>query len=450
MINDGTWCEHAVQLAGQSISIVLSKLEGDEDLERITSNVDPRYQAAAIMRSRDPGKALLFHSIGKTGRKAVANLFGKRERIAKGLGIEEGEIHRHLLKSIENPVGCKEVSALLEVKSGSAELSNLPVLTHYEKDAGPYITSATVIAADPETGVQNASIHRLLLRDSHMVIRMVEGRHLHRIYEKHRASGKDMPIAMVIAPHPAVTVAAASPAPEGVDELQVAGALMGEPLRVTHLEGTGLLVPADAQYVIEGLASAERREREWMTDILGTYDIPREQPVVSIIRVHRRDDPIYHAILPAGSEHKLLMGLPYEARVLDDVERAGPKVSGIHLTLGSGGWLHAAISIRKRFEGDGKNAILAAFAAHPSLKGVIVLDEDIDPADYAGIDFAMATRFQVKGNVVVVEGAKGSSLDPSADQKALTTTKWGIDTTLSLTADRERFRIAKIPWEKET
>jgi len=359
-------------------------------------------------------------------------------------------MHRHLLKSIENPIGCKEVPALLGTRTGPEELSNLPVLTHYEKDAGPYITSATVIAADPETGVQNASIHRLLLRDGHLVIRIVEGRHLHRIFEKYRASGRDVPIAIVIAPHPAVTVAAASPAPEGVDELKVAGALMGEPLRVTHLGRTGLLVPADAQYVIEGLISAEKRESEWMTDILGTYDLPREQPVVSVIEVYRVDDPIYHAILPAGSEHKLLMGLPYEARVLDGIERAGPKVSGICLTLGSGGWLHAAVSIRKRFEGDGKNAILAAFAAHPSLKGVIVLDEDIDPADYVGIDFSIATRFQGKGNLVLVEGAKGSSLDPSADQRTLTTTKWGIDTTLSITADRGKFKIAKIPWEKET
>lgn len=200
--------------------------------------------------------------------------------------------------------------------------------------------------------------------------------------------------------------------------------------------------------MIEGLVSAEKREREWMTDIMGTYDLPREQPVVSVMKIHRREDPIYHAILPAGSEHKQLMGLPYEARILDSIERTGSKVVGIHLTFGSGGWLHAAISIRKRSEGDGKNAILAAFAAHPSLKGVIILDEDIDPADYVGIDFSVATRFQGKGNVVVVEGARGSSLDPSSDQRTLTTTKWGIDTTISLTADRERFRIAKIPWER--
>ena len=110
----------------------------------------------------------------------------------------------------------------------------------------------------------------------------------------------------------------------------------------------------------------------------------------------------------------------------------------------------AAISIRKRSEGDGKNAILAAFAAHPSLKGVVVLDEDIDPTDYAAMDFAVATRFQGRGNAVVVEGARGSSLDPSADQRGLTTMKWGIDATISLTADRERFWIAKIPWEKGT
>jgi 2,5-furandicarboxylate decarboxylase 1 len=440
------------KLAEQDISAFISKLEEGGELERISSNIDPRFQAAAVMKSRDPGKAILFLSVGSGGRKVVANLFGERKRIAIGLGIEKTKIHRHVLRAISEPTKCVEVSdsELLGegAERGAKRISDLPILTHYEKDAGPYITSAAVIARDPDTKVQNASIHRLLLRGDHLVIRMVEGRHLHQIFEKHRARAYgDMPVAIVVAPHPAVTVAAASPAPAGVDELEVAGTLMGEPLKVIRLPSTGLRVPADAQYAIEGLVSVERMESEWMTDILGTYDIPREQPVVKITGIRCRDDPIYHALLPAGSEHKQLMGLPFEARILEGVERVGPKVVDLSLMPGSGGWLHAAISIRKRSEGDGRNAILAALAANPSLKGVIVLDEDIDPSDYAAIDFSVATRFQGKGNVVVVEGARGSSLDPSADQRTLTTSKWGLDTTLGLTADREKFRMARIPWK---
>lgn len=429
----------------QDIQEFLSKLEEEGEIETIRSHVEERFEAAAIMKEKDLGKALLFLSVGKYGRKVVANIFGKRRRISRALGIEEEKVHRHLLHALESPLKCKEVSSPTFQKVKPEELSMLPVLTHYEKDAGPYITSATVIASDPETGVQNASIHRLLAREGYFVIRMVEGRHLHQIFQKYKARGRDMPVAIVITPNPAVTVAAASPAPSGLDELQVAGALLGEPLRVVRLDGSDLSVPAEAQYVIEGLVSIEKTEKEWMTDILGTYDIPREQPVVKVTSIHRSSDPLYHAILPAGSEHRLLMGLPFEARILENVERIGIKVLGICLTRGSGSWLHAAISIRKNSEGDGRNAILAALSAHPSLKGVVVLDEDIDPTDYAAIDFSFATRFQSKGNLVVVEGARGSSLDPSADQRSMTTLKWGIDTTLSLSVEKERFKMAKIP-----
>ncbi|MBO3802311.1 MAG: UbiD family decarboxylase [Candidatus Brockarchaeota archaeon] len=420
-------------------------MDEEGEVEKVASRVERRFEAAAMIKEKDPGKALLFLSVGEHGRKVVANVFGERGRLSRALGAEEAEVHRRLLGALGAPVRCKEVSdpAFREVKLD--ELKALPVLTHYEKDAGPYVTSATVVARDPDTGVQNASIHRLLAREGYFVVRMVEGRHLHQIFQKYKARGTDMPVAAVITPHPAVTVAAASPAPAGLDELHVAGALVGEPLEIVRLERSGLDVPAEAEYVIEGLVSVEKTEKEWMTDILGTYDLPREQPVVRVTGLHRSEDPLYHAILPAGSEHRLLMGLPFEARILDNVERIGVKVVGICLTRGSGSWLHAAISIRKRSEGDGKNAILAALSAHPSLKGVTILDEDIDPNDYEAIDFSLATRFQGGGNVVVVEGARGSSLDPSADQGSMTTMKWGIDATLGLSADKGRFEKAKIP-----
>ncbi|MGQ9513466.1 MAG: UbiD family decarboxylase [Thermoproteota archaeon] len=433
----------------QSIQEFLSKLEEEEDIEKIRSRTEPRFETASIIKEKDLGKALLFLSVGNLGGKVIANIFGNRRRISRALDVEVEKIHKHLLRALENPVKYKEVSSSELRKLSPDNLSMLPVLTHYEKDAGPYITSATVVASDPETKIQNASIHRLLVKEDHLVIRMVEGRHLHQIFQKYKTRGKDMPIAMVITPHPAVTIAAASPAPAGLDELQVAGALIGEPLRVMRLENTDLIVPEKAHYILEGMVSIEKTEKEWMTDILGIYDTPREQPVVKVTGIYASSDPLYHAILPAGSEHRLLMGLPFEARILESVERIGVKVVSICLTRGSGSWLHAAVSIRKNSEGDGRNAILAALSAHPSLKGVTILDEDIDPTDYSAIDFSIATRFQGKGNLVLVEGARGSSLDPSADQRNMTTLKWGIDTTLSMSADKEKFRMAKIPKREE-
>ena len=101
------------------------------------------------------------------------------------------------------------------------------------------------------------------------------------------------------------------------------------------------------------------------------------------------------------------------------------------MTEGGGSWLHAVVQIKKRTPGDGKNTILAALAAHPSLKRVVVVDEDIDPTDPIDVEWAIATRCQPDKNILFVPGAKGSSLDPSADENG-TTCKWGIDATKPL------------------
>jgi UbiD family decarboxylase len=127
------------------------------------------------------------------------------------------------------------------------------------------------------------------------------------------------------------------------------------------------------------------------------------------------------------------------------VKSVVPTTKQVVLTDGGCNWLHAVISIRKRLEGEAKNAILAAFAAHPSLKLAIVVDDDIDVNDPKQVEYAIATRFQADKGLIIISNAKGSSLDPSSDQEHLLTAKLGIDATASLLKSRERFEIAKIP-----
>jgi len=133
------------------------------------------------------------------------------------------------------------------------------------------------------------------------------------------------------------------------------------------------------------------------------------------------------------------MGVPQEPRILAFVENAVPSVQNVVLSEGGCGWLHAVVSIKKMVEGDGKNAGLAALAAHPSLKMVIVVDDDIDIYDPLDVEWALATRFQPDRGLVVLSGVRGSSLDPSSNKSGVTS-KWLIDATLPLDADRERFR----------
>jgi UbiD family decarboxylase len=114
------------------------------------------------------------------------------------------------------------------------------------------------------------------------------------------------------------------------------------------------------------------------------------------------------------------------------------KVKNVMMTTGNRCYFHAIVQIEKIAEGDGKNAIIAALSANPSLKGVIVVDEDIDIYSYEDVEYAIATRFQADRDFVVIKGARGSSLDPSADE---TTAKWGIDATKYLSRKKDFERV---------
>jgi UbiD family decarboxylase len=180
----------------------------------------------------------------------------------------------------------------------------------------------------------------------------------------------------------------------------------------------------------------------------GTYDVQRKQPVVDVVAVLRREDYVYHGLLPSGAEHRLLMGLPHEVLIWEAVSKVVPKVYAVNLTTGGSGWLHAVVAIEKQLDGDGKNALLATFAAHPSLKHAVVVDSDIDVFDASDVEWAIATRFQASEDMIVVKNVRGSTLDSSADQETGLTTKVGFDATRPFAKPREKFERAKIPSAK--
>ena len=176
-----------------------------------------------------------------------------------------------------------------------------------------------------------------------------------------------------------------------------------------------------------------------MTD---TYDIVRDQPVINLSKMHiKKDNPKYHVIIPAGFEHKLLQGLPQEPRIFKAVKNAVPTVKNVVLTEGGCCWLHSAISIEKQTEGDGKNAIMAALSAHPSLKHCVVVDSDVNVFDAEDVEYAIATRVKGDRDIMIVGNVRGSSLDPVAESDG-TTTKIGVDATKSLKALEKFERVS--------
>jgi 2,5-furandicarboxylate decarboxylase 1 len=423
----------------------LSELKKINDLICIQDEVSVQYEIAAILKLNDGGPALLFERVKNYQNPVVAGICGTRERVYLGLTTKRENFYERLYRAIKAPISPKIVDdcSVKEVVE-KPNLRRIPILTHYEMDPGPYLTSAIVTATSPDGSIENVSFHRMLVVDErHLAIRVVGGRHLQRLYRMADAQGKPLDVAITIGLHPAIMLAAATPAPFGVSEYGIANALLDGKLKLTKCEHVEAHVPADAELVLEGKLYPKKEVPEGpFVDITQTYDVVRNQPIIEITGVMRRRDFYYQALLPGGLEHRLLMGLPIEAKILEAVQGVVP-VKAVNLTPGGCNWFHAVISIDKQYEGDGKNALLAAFAAHKSLKHAIVVDLDIDVFDMEQVEWAIATRFRGEEDLLVIDHVRGSSLDPASDQELELTTKIGIDATRPLSKPSTKFEKAK-------
>jgi UbiD family decarboxylase len=433
-----------------SLREFLKQMEREKEVLHIKNELSTRFEIPYVMKSFDnDGPVLLFENIKSYEPKIVANVCGTRKRICEALNVGQDGLYRKLTEAWRSPRKPKIVEDGAVKEAFENDLSKIPVLTHFERDAGPYITSAVIHAKSSDGEIENVSVHRLQVLDKkHLAIRLVP-RHLFKLWQTTKEAGKDLEVSISIGVHPAVILAACSPVPFGVNEFEIANTLMDNSLKLVKCEHVDAYAPADAELVLEGKISATKEVTEGpFVDITGTYDIERKQPVVEIMGVTHRKDYVYQALLPSGAEHRLLMGLPHEVLIWEAVSKVVPKVYAVNLSVGGSGWLHAIISIEKQLEGDGKNALLAAFAAHPSLKHAVVVDSDINVFNISDVEWAIATRFQANEDLIIIKNARGSTLDSSADQETGLTTKMGVDATRPFAKPKEKFERARIPVSK--
>jgi len=388
------------------------------------------------------GGPIVFDNVVEApGHSAALNVL-VRDRLCEVFDISPGELIDTLAWGMANPSEPMIVDTsdaeVLENRQDVVNLGALPIPWHYQEDRGRY-QSASVIIAE-YNGIRNMSYHRQLLRDaSHTVARIVP-RHLRTMYETARANGDEISIAIVNGADATVLLAAAMSFNEDLDELTVAAALHerlhGQPLRLVRL-GNGVSVPADAEYAMEARITLDVDEEGPYVDITGTVDGVREEPVIEYDAVFHRNNPIFHALISAGVEHRTLMGLPRAPTIKAAVSEVVP-CTDVFLTDGGCGWLSSVVQIIPQNEGDGVRAIHAALDGHRSMKQVVVVDEDIDIADSARVEWALMTRWQPDTDTVILSDQKGSSLDPSRSQDG-TTSKIGMDATLPLGIDKAPF-----------
>jgi len=434
----------------------LDWIEKEGRLEQIEQPVDPQLEMARVIHALE-GRSLLFNDPQRPGWRVGTGICAQREHFAWALSTDVAGIVSRLVDALNNPITPPLVTdaPCQQVIEAAPDLDALPILKHLLGDGGPYITAGVSVISDPQYG-RNTSFHRLMQVDQRtFTARIVEGRGTDTAWRKAVSAGRDLEIAICLGVPIHVLLAAAMSPEKGVDELAIAHALAPTPLvRCTTVD---LEVPAACELVLEGRVTAQPAGEGPFIDLTETWDVVRQQPIIEIDRVTHRQSPIYHALLPGGLEHKLLMGLPREPTVFQAVAEVAD-CRAVNITPGGMSWLHAVVQIAKRGPDDGRRAIEAAFRGHGSLKHVVVVDEDVDVCNPMAIEWAIATRFQADRDLLVFRDQPSSSLDPSARQepgKKARSAKMGLDATISWTdhagnptSDEERAGFCKVGYQE--
>lgn len=423
-----------------SLRSYLQNLAARGTLQHISAPTSKTYEIAGVLKQLEPRPAL-FETVTGVDFRVAGNLFCTKADFAAYFGIPVTQIIPTLARAIDQRTRPQvvETAPCQEVVMREPNLDVLPILRHCSGDGGNYISSGVVFAKHPAWG-QNADFHRCMqISTNAMAMRIVRGRH----FDTFLQDCKELDVAVCIGNPPNVLAAAATSLAIGTDELEIANAL--EPLQVARALTVDVLVPAEAEFVLEGTVYLDRRHAEGpFVDLTETYDVVRQEPVLVVKAITHRRDAIWHALLPGGLEHKLLMGMPREPTIFKKVNEV-VKCLDVHINPGGCSWLHAIVQIEKQAEDDGKKAIQAAFAGHSSCKHVFVVDADIDIYNPQEVEWALATRFQGDVDLVVQPRSTGSSLDPSSEPGSHLTTKLGFDLTQPRQAKGKTFAKAQFP-----
>jgi UbiD family decarboxylase len=410
---------------------------GPEELEIVD---EPIALGDIAARLEGNPRAVLFRAVGPERAALVGNVTGSRSRLARAFGVTPDRLLPELLARLQRP------PRLVTIESGQApihevvqtgedvDLLALPVHVQHGLDGGPYISASIDFAFDAERGVANVGVRRLMLRGPNETgVDLVAPSDLRAVYEAALARGERLAVSFVIGSHPLDHVAATMRLP--VDELGLISSLRDEPTAVVKGVTNDILVPADAEIVLEGyLDERGYAEPEGpYGEFLGYYGAVKRNPVFHCTAICRRRDALFQTMTISGptmgfTDSSPLIALRTEAMVWRALEAAVREPVAVYATGASGGMMNLRIAIRQRVPGEARNAIAAAFSSLANVKNVFVVDPDVDIFSDQQMDWALATRFRPDQDLVVASGLRALPLDPTVGSDR-TGAKAGFDLT---------------------
>lgn len=422
----------------------LDRAEGIHELIQIDKPVDRDEEMSAItylVAKQNPSPAILFdnprgYEDSPIGARMLWNILGPSpKRIA--LTIEEPpetptlELIRRLKEKMKDRIPPREVPAAEApvyentLAEDDIDLEQLPIPRHWPLDGGRYAgTADAVFTRDPDSGYLNVGTYRMMLQGKREVgLYLSPGKdarlHITRCWEK----GESIPVAAAWGIDPLFMLVGSQTFPKNVSEYEFAGGIKGEPIPVVRAQTSDLLLPANAELVVEGVIRPDSVKTEGpFGEFPGYYGRPEAGcPLVDVTRVHYRTRPVLTNAIMAdypSCEQSGFFAVIRSARIWDDLDKLGiPGVQGVYAhPAGAGGFGMTVLSLEQRYAGHAAQC-LALAAQVPGgayyTKWIIAVDEDIDPTDMDQVIWAMSSRCNPVEDIDVLRNTWSTWLDPT-------------------------------------
>ncbi len=390
--------------------------------------------AEAVLRAEN-GPCVVFDDIPgcPKGFRLLLNVFaGTRRNMTLGFPdhLSKGELseaYRDAYLKEPNLIKHEIVAdgPILEnvMLGDDVDVERFPAPIWHERDGGRYIGTGTYsITRDPEEDWLNAGAYRAQVHDKKSVgIILAAGHHGYIHRQKYLARGEAMPIVMVLGGDPLAFFYGGMEAPYGVFELDIVGGMRGKPVKMVQGKVTGLPFPANAEIVLEGYVTPDKRHMEgpfgeWTGHYAGGATMA---PVLDIKAIYHRNDPILLGVPPMGAgpdEMARYRGVLRSATIMQNIANAGvPDVQQVWChEIGGARMLHG-ISIKQRYPGHatqvGHVAAQCGASAYAS-KYIVVTDEDVDVTNLDHLLWAMLTRTDPKESIQFITHSWDSPADP--------------------------------------
>ncbi len=431
------------------------KSERPDEFVTVSREMDPGHEiTAAVVKIEKEARrrpVLVFENVKGTAFPVITNLHASRSRLAMAMGAAPDQMLRKYLDAMDRPVPPREVNTGLckdvVLTGADLDMRALPQLEHHQGDGGAYITAAISFAKDPDSAMWNCAYNRLMITGPDSTsIHLTLGKHLWEYYQIAESRGEPLPVAFAVGVHPAIALGCLAIGSIDEDERGIMGGLLGEPLELVRCETSDVLVPAQAEMIIEAEILPRQRIAEGPFGEFTGYSLgARDREVVKINALTHRRGAMFHDISVGHLDHMLLSTIPMEANLYRAVRAMIPSVTAVRVPSP----FTCYVSIEQRLAGQAKNAILAVLGADLYMKRVVVVDHDVDVFNDREVNWAIATRCQPDKDLTVITGARGSDLDPSTAGNDGFTAKWGVDATAkpSLAAYTPRHSFPSAVWD---